>query len=394
MPEGWRLGHVRDLILRLDAGVSVNGEDRPRKAGEVCVLKVSAVSSGRFDPTQYKVITDNEVCLARVNPKADHILISRSNTAGLVGASCYLDSDHDYLFLPDKLWLTVASPNTKPNMLWLSYWLAADFTRVRLSKLGTGSSGSMKNISKEEVLSLPISIPPRSQQVLIARTLATWDRAIATTEKLIKNGKNRKKWLVQKLLCERSSLGGNISNWCSKTISELVEIRYGKSPSEIKSDDGAYQIYGTGGHVGFAMKALHSGPAVILGRKGTLDKPIFLDCPFWAIDTTFYCIPLDGCEIKWFFHRVEALGLSAYSEASGVPSLSRETVSAISLLVPPLDVQRKISAILDCADEEIRAWENFVEKLRGEKSALMQKLLTGKHRVPTNDDNQANEPPI
>ena len=175
--RGLRIALLGDLIGALEAGVSVNGLDRAAEQGEVGVLKISAVTSGIFDPSANKAIRPDEIARARVSPRADRILVSRCNTAELLGASAYVDADYLGLFLPDKLWqLKPKSPNVV-HMRWLAYWLAAKTTRLKISSLATGSSGSMKNIAKDQFLALTVAVPQYAEQVRIADALTDWDNA-------------------------------------------------------------------------------------------------------------------------------------------------------------------------------------------------------------------------
>ncbi len=90
VPDEWEDTRIQELIIGLESGVSVNGEDRKKAINEKAVLKVSAVSYGYFDPTACKVINPSELVRAKTNPKAGEIIISRSNTESLVGASAYV----------------------------------------------------------------------------------------------------------------------------------------------------------------------------------------------------------------------------------------------------------------------------------------------------------------
>ncbi|WP_250162870.1 restriction endonuclease subunit S [Psychrobacter sp. WY6] len=205
VPNGWTDGRVEDLLNGLESGVSVNAEDRQLLDGEKGVLRVSAVTYGTFNPHAVKVIErEDELDRAKINPRKSQIIISRSNTESLVGASAYINSDYPELFLPDKLWQTIPKPDA--NMKWLSYVLASEPVRYTLSNLATGTSGSMKNITKGEFLNLKIGIPPLPEQQKIAKILSTWDKAISTTERLIDNSTQQKKALMQQLLTGKKRL--------------------------------------------------------------------------------------------------------------------------------------------------------------------------------------------
>ena len=115
IPHGWHRTNLTQIISTLDAGVSVNSEDRPPKNGEISVLKTSCVSTGVFRPDENKVVTETDVSLVKESPCKGSIIISRMNTPNLVGASGYIDRDWPYLFLPDRLWQAKVSDKKKYN---------------------------------------------------------------------------------------------------------------------------------------------------------------------------------------------------------------------------------------------------------------------------------------
>lgn len=142
LPRGWRIKKLRELVGPVDAGVSVNGEDRSAGLGEFGVLKISSVTAGVFRPALNKAIRADELQRAAVHPLADAILICRSNTAALVGASAYVERNYANLYLPDTLWQLQSAPASGTHMPWLKQWIASDTTRSSLSKLATGSRES------------------------------------------------------------------------------------------------------------------------------------------------------------------------------------------------------------------------------------------------------------
>ena len=193
------------LIEELESGVSVNGMDRPAESGEAGVLKISAVTSGVFHPQQNKAIRSDEIARARVSPRADRIIVSRCNTAELLGASAYVEDDHPNLFLPDKLWqLEPKSPNPV-HMRWLANWLATRSTRTKISSLATGSSGSMKNIAKERLLDVSVAFPPYEEQVRIASAMADWDDSAKNLRRQVVALHQQKRALTDQLLLGRRS---------------------------------------------------------------------------------------------------------------------------------------------------------------------------------------------
>lgn len=397
--NSWIDGKVNDLLIGLESGVSVNGTERTLVHNEKAVLKVSAVSYGKFDPLALKVIDDvQELSRAKVNPKAGQIIISRSNTENLVGASAYIEQDYPNLFLPDKLWQTIPKPNTE--MKWLSYVLASEHARYTLSKLATGTSGSMKNITQDELLSLKIAIPPLPEQKKIAQILSTWDQAITATEQLLANSQQQKKALMQQLLTGKKRLlddSGVVfsGEWLYFELKDVAKITMGSSP---KSE--AYNEFQTGlpliqGNAD--IKNRFSYPRIYTTEitKECMPNDILLSvrAPVGNIALSKHnaCIGRGIAAIK--ANKVNFQGFlyqlllwmeprwSAFSQGSTFESINSDDIKRLKLKIPAQEEQTKIAIVLSTADQEIEALQKKLEHLKQEKKALMQQLLMGKRRV-------------
>ncbi|MBI5416689.1 restriction endonuclease subunit S [Candidatus Poribacteria bacterium] len=243
-----------------------------------------------------------------------------------------------------------------------------------------GSAG-LVHVTKHELTKFKIDLPKEvKEQKRIAEILLTWDRAIETMDKLIETKTRLKKGLMQKLLTGKIRFKKfKNEKWQHVNISELCEINYGKSQKGLTP--GKYNIYGTGGVVGTTSTYLYNKPSVIIGRKGTIDTPIYVDEPFYPIDTVFYVCLKNGILPKWFYYQLNLIDLRQYNEASGVPSLNRETLYQIKINLTSFDEQEKISAFLSLIDQKIERILNIVNLLKNQKQGLMQKLLTGKFRI-------------
>jgi type I restriction enzyme S subunit len=165
-----------------------------------------------------------------------------------------------------------------------------------------------------------------------------------------------------------------------------LDIQYGKSPSAIRNDDGEYFIWGTGGIVGRTNDVLCEDSAILIGRKGTISRPYLIRNPFWAIDTTFFCTPRRKDDIRWIYHYLESIDLTDYNEASGVPSLSRNTLNSIKIPMPTVEEQSRIAEVLEISDNEMDILGKLKVEYQQQKQALMQQLLTGQVRVNVAED--------
>lgn len=206
----WVKGTLADGIASLDAGVSVNSEDRPHGAGELGVLKTSSISHGKFLPEENKVVLQHERRLIAEPVQADSILVSRMNTPALVGESCYVAEAHPSLFLPDRVWQLKPRDRTSLSMRWLSFVLQSTGYRRYVEVHATGTSGSMKNLPKSKLLALPVCYPDSSEQTFIAHILDTLDTAIRETEAIIDKLSALKQGLLHDLLTRGIDANGEL----------------------------------------------------------------------------------------------------------------------------------------------------------------------------------------
>lgn len=169
--------------------------------------------------------------------------------------------------------------------------------------------------------------------------------------------------------------------WSVKKLRECLEIKHGKPQHDIENPQGMYPILASGGQIGRTNSFLCSEPSVLIGRKGTIDKPQYMETPFWTVDTLFYSHIKSGYMAKYLFYKFETINWNKYNEGSTIPSLSSSTIHSIKVLLPPLPEQKKIAGILGTWDKAIEKLISLIEQKKLLKKGLMQKLLTGKHRL-------------
>jgi type I restriction enzyme S subunit len=194
----WGIFPLSRFIESLDAGVSVNSGDRPAKNHEAGILKTSAVTKGIFEPIENKVVLAESELQRLKEPVCEGtIIISRMNTPVLVGANAYVEKSLNNIFLPDRLWAAKSRPES--SMRFIACVLGSKKGRTALCELATGTSGSMKNITKPDVLSLQITAPLFQEQKKIADCLSSIDDLITAQSKKVEALKTHKKGLMQQL---------------------------------------------------------------------------------------------------------------------------------------------------------------------------------------------------
>ena len=179
-----------------------------------------------------------------------------------------------------------------------------------------------------------------------------------------------------------SEVGVIPEEWEVKELGEILKVKHGKSQHEIIDVNGAFPILATGGVIGWTNVFLYDEPSVLIGRKGTIDVPQYMESPFWTIDTLFYTEIFKNTFPKFIFYKFNTIDWYSFNEASGVPSLNAKTIEKIQIPLPPLPEQQAIASALSDADALIAALEQFITKKRNIKQGAMQQLLTGEKRLP------------
>jgi type I restriction enzyme S subunit len=114
LPEGWASAAIGELITSIDAGKNVRCVERPPLANEIGVVKVSAVSWGRFDLEASKTLPVEFKPSPHTRIRKGDLLFSRANTIDLVGACVLVDADPGNLYLSDKILRLNVSDENKP----------------------------------------------------------------------------------------------------------------------------------------------------------------------------------------------------------------------------------------------------------------------------------------
>jgi len=150
--------------------------------------------------------------------------------------------------------------------------------------------------------------------------------------------------------------GGGMDNrcipegWGRLAFADALTIRHGKDQKAVESIDGQFPIFGTGGQMGWASEYLYDKPSVLIGRKGSINKPRYMETSFWTVDTLFYSEIKKDFNAKFVFYKFCMINWELYNEASGVPSLNARTIEGVTALFPAYKEQTAIANVLSDVD--------------------------------------------
>ncbi|WP_334227164.1 restriction endonuclease subunit S [Vibrio cholerae] len=207
IPEDWEASGLASMVSTLNAGVSVNSIDRiDAFTHGKHILKTSCVTSGYFNESEIKSILPIDLNRAKCSPEAGCIIVSRMNTPALVGEIGYVSQDYPEMFLPDRLWQMKFKADSSLNSRWLAYVLSYPSTAKKIKEAATGTSDSMKNISKGGLLALRILTPSFNEQTAIATILSDMDEEIQALDQRLNKTRQIKQGMMQELLTGKTRL--------------------------------------------------------------------------------------------------------------------------------------------------------------------------------------------
>lgn len=273
---------------------------------------------------------------------------------------------------------TVLKPLIQIDHKFFKFYFKKDTFITQLNGLIAGIRDG-KQISYEAFTTLSLPYPALPEQKKIADFLSAIDERIQYLTKKKELLEQYKKGVMQKIFSQKlrfkDESGKPFPKWEKKKLSQLVELKYGKEQKSIFDPQGKYSIVGTGGIIGKGKAYLIDRPTVVIGRKGSINKPIFYDQPIWPVDTAFYTIFKTEILPKWFYFQALNINWRLLNEASGVPSLSSSTIKGITFQLPSLPEQKKIADFLTAIDDKIEHVARQLEKTMEYKKGLLQQMF-------------------
>lgn len=393
IPEDWEISQLRDL-LKTPPKYGINAPAVPLEGKLPVYIRITDISEdGYFKPSE-KVGVKSQFSSQYQLANGDIVL---ARTGASVGKS-YLYKEHDGTLIYAGFLIKVSPDKNILEPRFLSQYLQTQryWSWINVNSMRSGQPG----INGNEYGSLLVPLPKIDEQNAIATALSDVDALISELEKLITKKQAIKTATMQQLLTGRtrlpqfalredgskkstkqSELGEIPEDWEVAPFGNTLAIRHGKNQKAVENPNGTVPIFATGGQIGWADQYLWNKPSVLIGRKGTIDKPRYSDNPFWTVDTLFYSEIKDCANPKFIFYKFCMIDWMQYNEASGVPSLNASTIENVLTSLPLKKEQTAIATILSDMDEEIQALKQRLSKIRQIKQGMMQELLTGKTRL-------------
>ena len=237
-----------------------------------------------------------------------------------------------------------------------------------LRYLDSGSAQSQITISDLEKVMIPL--PSLAEQRAICGYMKMLDRKIEINEEVNENLQEQAKAIYTDMFISNAS-----STWKIGHLSDLITVRYGKDHKKLA--DGTYPVYGSGGIMRYVERPIYDKESVLIPRKGTLNNVMYVNEPFWSVDTMFFTEMKLPNVAKFVFHFVKSKDLASLNAGSAVPSMTTDILNAMELPIPDADTLGKFETIV--APMYLTVQQNTQEssKLAELRDSLLPQLMSG-----------------
>lgn len=225
-------------------------------------------------------------------------------------------------------------------------------------------------ITRETFDGIEVELPSLVEQKIVASILRDLDDKIEVNNKINKNLADQAQAIYQQYFVAEAN-----PDWPLGHLSDLIDIKYGKDHKKLA--DGTYPVYGSGGIMRYVERPLYEKESVLIPRKGTLNNVIYVNQPFWSVDTMFYTEMKQDNVAKFVYHYVKSKDLASMNAGSAVPSMTTAILNALELPLPSIEALKHFEISVAPMYEMMQKNEEESHKLAKLRDALLPKLMSG-----------------
>lgn len=323
--------------------------------------KLEMVSDGTLERLSAHKLVTGDIVFGRKGAVERHAFISESENGWMQGSDC--------------IRLRVLADSVNPRFLSY-YFLTKRHRAFMMSMCSHGTT--MASLNQKIIEKIIVPLPERSIQDKVVEILATLDKQIATNQKINENLEQQ----AQAIYCDMFITNANPS-WQLGRLSDLITVRYGKDHKKLA--DGIYPVYGSGGVMRYVEKPLYDKESVLIPRKGTLNNVMYVNKPFWSVDTMFFTEMKLPNVAKFVFHFVKSKDLASLNAGSAVPSMTTDILNAMELPIPDADTFYKFENIVAPLYQAMQQNAQESSKLAELRDSLLPRLMSGELDVSSID---------
>ena len=242
------------------------------------------------------------------------------------------------------------------------------FRNVAIKSM-VGSSGRQR-VQQSVLEELELSVPDLDEQRRIGDFLARIDEKIALNDRINDNLQQQAQAIYSSMFIDNPDPA-----WSHGHLSDLITVKYGKDHKKLA--DGIYPVYGSGGIMRYVERPLYNKESVLIPRKGTLNNVMYVNQPFWSVDTMFYTEMKLPNVAKFVYHFVKAKDLVSMNAGSAVPSMTTDILNAMEVVIPSASALEEFESLVAPMYEAMEANDVQSKALSQMRDTLLPKIMSG-----------------
>ena len=389
VPDTWSVQRMKNIMTPKEGRSSDGNEE---------LLSVT-IQNGVVKRSQY---LDDDDGGSRADSLVGYKIVHRDdlvNNIMKMSFRCLGVSPYDGIVSPAYSVFEINREKVDPT--FLNYQLRIDRYVHEYRKLSKGIQESRMRLYDDYFLSMKVIVPSIEEQKLISRYLdkktSQIDSLVEKIQKKIELLKEQRTSLINH--CVTKGLDPNVEmkdsgiEWIGEIPKhwDLIKLKYlfslegGKDPKSVETEDGNYPIFGTGGVISRSSDFLYDKPTLLLGRKGTIDKPFIVTEPFWVSDVMYFTIQKKEIKPEYLLKLFNLIPFDFYKYGSTQPSMSRVDYENMKFPVPNKEERELITKYLDLRlskfETLLKKQNSKISLLKEYRQSLISSVVTGKIRV-------------
>jgi len=393
VPSHWEVRRLR-TVLRLR-----NEKNSPVKTEQILSLSIAhgvtlyshegrGGNKRKGDITAYKIAHAGDIVLNSMNVIVGAVGLSRYTGAiSPVYYALFPATDEVDIKYYDKVF---------GNPAFQRYLLIYG-KGILIKKSNTGKLNTIRmKISPDDLKGTLLPIPPKDEQTQIARFLdwktAQINKFIRNKRRLIELLKEQKQNVINQAVTRGLDpkvkfkpsgvewIGDIPEHWEVRRLKFLARIRNGQDYKEVEAESG-YPVMGSGGQFAYSSAFMYEGESVLFGRKGTIDKPLYINGRFWTVDTMFYTEVSKLVSAKFLYFSALSFPFDYYSTKTALPSMTQQDLGNHPVALPPRDEQELIIQYIEeesqLIDQTISRAQREMDLMREYRTRLISDVVTG-----------------
>lgn len=299
----------------------------------------------------------------RAHPIPGDILFVNKGTPGRV---CLVPDPVDFCIAQDMIALRADESKIYPKYLFA----VLRSREIQQQIYNTNVGDVIPHFKKQFLDQLLIPIPERSIQESIGDLYYVLSLKAERNKKINDNLQQQAQAIYSSMFIDNSE-----SAWTHGHLSDLVTVKYGKDHKKLS--EGIYPVYGSGGIMRYVERPLYDKESVLIPRKGTLNNVMYVNQPFWSVDTMFYTEMKLPNVAKFVYHFVKAKDLASMNAGSAVPSMTTDILNAMEVVIPSASALEEFEALVAPMYEAMEANDVQSQALSKVRDTLLPKLMSG-----------------